>query len=75
MLGGNRIPSVPPAASEPADSRGLYLRCCSSGSATRPIEAAVTTLEPLIAAKIAQPAILVCNSPPGIHATKVDRPR
>ena len=59
MLGGIRMPSVPPAASEPADSRGLYLRRCNSGSATRPIEAAVTTLDPLMAAKMAQPAMLV----------------
>ena len=38
------------------------------------MEAAVTTLEPLIAAKIAQPAIFVCSSPPGIHDTSLDSP-
>jgi hypothetical protein len=51
------------------------LRRCNSGSATRPIEAAVTTLDPLIAAKMAQPAILVCSNPPGIQETRVDSPR
>ena len=69
------MPSVPPAASEPAETRGLYLRRSSSGSATRPIEAAVTTLEPLIAEKMAQPAMFVCSKPPGIHATSFERPR
>ena len=42
---------------------------------TRPIDAAVTTLEPEIAAKIAQPAMLVCRRPPGIQATRVESPR
>ena len=51
-----------------------YLRFCNSGNATRPIDAAVATLEPLMAAKIAQPAMLVCNSPPGIQDTSFDSP-
>ena len=73
-LGGIRMPSVPPAASEPAASARLYLRLISCGSATPPIEAAVAMLDPLTEAKIAQPAMLVCSSPPGSRATSFSRP-
>ncbi len=45
-----RMPSVPPAASEPAAIGRSYLREMSWGSDTLPIDAAVATLEPLTAA-------------------------
>ena len=35
----------------------------------------MATLDPLIAAKTAHPAILVCNKPPGTAATSFARPR
>ena len=72
-LGGIRMPSVPPAASEPAARRGSYFWRCSSGSATPPIEAAVAMLEPLIEAKIAQPITFVCSSRPGMTLTSLAR--
>ena len=37
-------------------------------------EAAVAMLDPDTEAKIAQPAILVCNNPPGSRATSFSRP-
>ena len=73
-LGGMRMPSVPPAASDPAASARLYLRRISCGSATPPIDAAVAMLEPLTDAKIAQPAMLVCSRPPGSRATSFSSP-
>jgi len=36
--------------------------------------AAIAMLEPLTAANIAQPAMLVCSRPPGIFRTSFDRP-
>ena len=68
------MPSVPPAASDPAARARLYLRPISCGSATPPIDAAVAMLEPLTEAKIAQPAMLVCNRPPGSRATSFSSP-
>jgi hypothetical protein len=68
------MPSVPPAASEPAERERPYFRLTSCGSATLPIEAAVAMLEPLTEAKIAQPAMLVWMRPPGIGATSLARP-
>ena len=59
------MPSVPPAASDPAESLRSKLRLVSCGSATPPIEAAVVTLDPLTDPKMAQPTILVCSSSPG----------
>ena len=65
MLGGMRMPSVPPAAREPRTIFSLY--CCfwNAGNATVPIVAPVATLEPEIDANTAQLAMLVCRSPPG----------
>ena len=63
-LGGIRMPSVPPAATEPVASLGSYpiLRIC--GSATVVMVAAVAMLEPLMAAKPAQAATVAMASPP-----------
>jgi hypothetical protein len=68
------MPSVPPAASDPAANRRSYLRAMSCGRATPPIDAAVAMLDPLTEAKIAQPAMLVCSNPPGSLATSLARP-
>src|SRR5436190_9225232 len=73
-LGGIRIPSVPPAAIEPSESRIEYLRARSAGNATVPIVAAVATDDPDVAANKAQQPMLVCKRPPGkrpSHAASV----
>ena len=63
--GGIRMPSVPPAAMVPRNSGSSYLRFWISGSATVPIVAAVATLEPEVAANMAQAPMLACIRPPG----------
>ena len=49
LLGGIRIPRVPPAARRPRDNLLSYSYRLSSGRATSPMMAAVATLEPEIA--------------------------
>ncbi|MBA7587561.1 hypothetical protein ES708_29592 [subsurface metagenome] len=56
MLGGIKMPIVPPAATLPVANLGLYSNFLISGKDTDPIVAAVAVLEPLIAANIALPA-------------------
>src|SRR3954469_15907948 len=65
MPGGMRLPSAPPAASEPSTIRWLYAELSKYGSATEPMVAAVATEEPEIAENTAQETILVCSNPPG----------
>src|SRR5438477_5555036 len=67
--GGIRMPSVPPAASEPKMSGRAYPRRSISGMAIMPMVAAVATLEPEIAAKIAHEKMLATASPPGRNET------
>ena len=69
--GGIRMPSVPPAASVPRKSDSSYLRIFTCGRATTPTVAAVATLEPEVAANIAQVPMLACISPPGSHDSQV----
>ena len=47
----------------------FLLLATALSAATPPIDAAVAMLDPLTEAKIAQPAILVCKSPPGSGST------
>ena len=70
MLGGIRMPRVPPAAREPMTRRSLYPRCRKDGSETRLMVAEVATLEPEHAANTAQEAMLVCSSPPGRNTSQ-----
>src|SRR6056300_87652 len=63
--GGIRIPKVPPAATDPRNSDSLYPFFSISGYETVPTVAAVATLEPEVAAKIALEAIFACIKPPG----------
>jgi hypothetical protein len=75
MLGGIRMPSVPPAANDPKKSGGLYLRFSMLGIETVPIVAAVATDDPEVAAKSALEATLVCIKPPGNQFTQRSRAR
>ena len=63
-LGGINIPIVPPAAIAPVASAGLYLYFFISGKVTRPIVAAVATLEALTAAKPAHAPTVAIARPP-----------
>ena len=65
MLGGIKIPKVPPAANDPITIRSEYPRCRNDGRDTRLIVADVATLDPEQAAKIAQETMLVWIRPPG----------
>jgi hypothetical protein len=65
MLGGIRIPRVPPTETEPTASRLLYPRLIISGTDTRPTVAAVAGLDPQMAANPVQVAMLLMASPPG----------
>ena len=69
MEGGIRIPRVPPAAIEPYISSFWYPRFSISGMAIRPIVAAVATLEPQTAPKMAQAKTLATARPPGRNET------
>ena len=68
--GGIRMPRVPPAAMEPMMSGRPYPRRSISGMAIIPMVAAVATLEPEIAAKIAHEKTLATARPPGRNATQ-----
>ena len=76
--GGIRMPRVPPAAMEPMMSGRPYPRRSISGMAIIPMVAAVATLEPDTAAKMAHEKMLATASPPGRkptqRATAVKRP-
>ena len=65
MLGGIRMPRVPPAATVPSTTVRLYPRDSISGIAIAPMVTAVATLEPEIAAKIAQAKTVATPRPPG----------
>ena len=65
MLGGMRIPIVPPAATHPVASRVSYLYSFISGKAMDPIVAAVAVEEPEIAAKPPHPTTVAIARPPG----------
>jgi hypothetical protein len=73
MLGGMRMPSVPPAAMEPSTMRSLYRLALNAGMATTPMVAAVATLDPEFAASSADAAMLVCRRPPGRGASHLAR--
>ena len=68
-LGGMREARVPPAATTPAASRGLYPFSSMCGIATRLNTAAVAVLAPETAAKPAVANTLATASPPGTHPT------
>ena len=59
-----RIPSVPPAATQPVDSRSSYLNRSISPSATFPIVSALATEDPDRAANPPQPMTVALASPP-----------
>ena len=63
--GGIRMPSVPPAASVPRNSRSLYLCFSISPIATTPMVAAVATLDPDTEPNSAQAPMFECIRPPG----------
>ena len=65
MLGGMRMPNVPPAARLPAARVGAYLYFFISGMAMDPMVTAVATLDPQVAANPAQPTVVAMASPPG----------
>ncbi|OPX65826.1 MAG: hypothetical protein A4E30_00184 [Methanomassiliicoccales archaeon PtaB.Bin215] len=64
MLGGIRMPKVPPAATLPHAIPILYLAFFISGMATLPMVAAVAMLSPQIEAKPAHPKTVAMESPP-----------
>ena len=72
MLGGMRMPSVPPAQTDPRSILSLYPLAIIVGIATTPSVAAVATLDPEVAAIRAQAPILVCKSPPGRRDSQRD---
>ncbi len=65
MDGGISIPSVPPAAIEPAKRLSPYPYFLAWGSATVVMVAAVATLDPEVAANMADVPIFACIRPPG----------
>ena len=65
LLGGIRIPMVPPAAMDPKDSAGEYLYSRISGQATAPIVVVVAMLDPHTAENAAHPTIVAMARPPG----------
>ena len=76
MLGGIRMPSVPPAAIDAEHGLAARSRADSiSGMATVPTVAAVATLEPETAENIAQLAMLACSRPPGSRPRSTTTPR
>ena len=64
MLGGIRIPRLPPAAQVPVDNDLLYLYLFISGIATEPIVAAVAIVEPQAAENAVHPIMVPIASPP-----------
>ena len=75
ILGGIKIPNVPPAAKDPITIRSEYPRCRNDGSDTRLIVAEVATLDPEQAAKMAQDTMLVWIRPPGRKNIHLDMTR
>ncbi len=65
--GGNKIPSVPPAAIMPAAKPGEYPRLRISGMPALPIAEHVAGLDPAIAANSAQVKTLAIPRPPGMR--------
>ena len=65
VLGGIRIPNVPPAAMHPVASESSYLKRFISGSATMPMVAAAARDDPDMAAKPPQAPTVAMLSPPG----------
>ncbi|OQC74179.1 MAG: hypothetical protein BWX45_00059 [Deltaproteobacteria bacterium ADurb.Bin002] len=65
VLGGIRIPRLPPAATTPVASAGSYWYFFISGSATEAMVAAVALVEPQTAEKPAQAPMVAMASPPG----------
>ena len=64
VLGGMRMPSVPPAASTPVARPESYLYFFISGRATTPMVTAQATDDPQMAAKPPQAATVAMASPP-----------
>jgi hypothetical protein len=65
VLGGIRIPNVPPAATQPVESVSAYPCVRISGVAMVPIVAVVAAREPQMAPNPAQAAIVAQARPPG----------
>ena len=68
--GGIRMPSVPPAHTEPAANPSGTPRRIISGTPALPIAAAVAGLEPQIAENTPQDRILAITSPPGTRSSQ-----
>ena len=64
VLGGMRMPNVPPAAMQPVARVLAYLNFRISGMATTPMVTAQATEEPQMAAKPPQAAMVATASPP-----------
>ena len=64
ILGGIKIPRVPPAATHPVDSLGSYLYLVISGMATMAMVAPVANEEPHMAANPQQAMMVAMASPP-----------
>jgi hypothetical protein len=73
--GGTRMPSVPPAASEPVESAPEYLYLRISGSATCPMVAAVASEDPQIVPNAAQAPTAAIAMPPLKWPTTALMPR
>jgi len=69
ILGGMRIPSVPPAARDPRESFESYPLFSRAGMAMVPMVAAVAGEEPQMAAKREQLTTFEWSNPPGIPPT------
>jgi len=65
------IPSVPPAAVTPKASLAAYPLRIISGTATEPIVAAVTGLDPHTAANPAQEKIVPIGNAPGMNLSQI----
>ena len=70
MDGGISNPSVPAPARLPIAMRSSYPRFNNSGSDIRPMVAQVAADDPETAAKIVQPATLMCSIRPGNHLSQ-----
>ncbi len=64
MLGGMRIPSVPPAQTEPVINSLLYPRLSILGIAISPIIVTEAAITPTQAAKMVPIAMLLTANPP-----------
>ena len=73
ILGGMRIPMLPPAAIHPVARLSEYLFLFISGRDMVPMVMFVARLDPVTAANPAQPPTVAMAKPPGIRPIQVRR--